>query len=83
MSIKEEINIAVQNGLNDRGPLDLTRQIDDKDIQIKKLCAEIGSLEFQISDYQQIVKELTEKLETYESLHGTVFKPARNSEEKK
>ena len=58
MGIKEEIDIAVQNGLNDRGPLDLTKQIDDKDIQIKKLCAEVGNLTFQISDYQQIVKEL-------------------------
>ena len=68
---------------DDRGDWDLCRQIETKDAQIKKLCAEIGSLEFQISDYQQIVKELTEKLETYESLHGTVFKSARNSEEKK
>ena len=73
MSIKEEINIAVQNGLNDRGPLDLTRQIDDKDIQIKKLCAEVGNLEFQISDYRQILKELSDKLSKYETLHGTVF----------
>ena len=82
MGIKEEIDIAVQNGLNDRGPLDLTKQIDDKDIQIKKLCAEVGNLTFQISDYQQIVKELSDKLTTYETLHGTVFK-AKNSEEKK
>ena len=81
MGIKEEVDIAVQNGLNDRGPHDLTRQIDDKDIQIKKLCAEIGSLEFQISDYQQIVKELSDKLSTYGTLHGTVF--TSNSEEKK
>ena len=73
MGIKEEIDIAVQNGLNDRGPLDLTRQIDDKDIQIKKLCAEVGNLTFQISDYQQIVKELSDKLSKYETLHGTVF----------
>ena len=73
MGIKEEIDIAVQNGLNDRGPLDLTKQIDDKDIQIKKLCAEVGNLTFQISDYQQIVKELSDKLSKYETLHGTVF----------
>ena len=84
MSIKEEINIAVQNGLNDRGPLDLTRQIDDKDIQIKKLCAEVGNLEFQISDYRQIVKELSDKLSNYETLHGSVFRPSsKDSEEKK
>ena len=80
MGIKEEIDIAVQNGLNDRGPLDLCRQIEDKDAEIKKLCMEIGSLEFQISDYQQIVKELSDKLSKYETLHGTVF---RSSEEKK
>ena len=54
---------------DDRGPLDLTRQIEDKDVQIKKLCAEIGNLEFQITDYRQIVKELSDKLSTYETLH--------------
>ena len=73
MGIKEEVDIAVQNGLNDRGPLDLTRQIEDKDAEIKKLCMELGSLEFQISDYRQIVKELSDKLSKYETLHGTVF----------
>ena len=45
----------------------------DKDVQIKKLCAEIGNLEFQITDYRQIVKELSERLSKYETLHGTVF----------
>ena len=59
--------------MDDRGPLDLTRQIEDKDAQIKKLCAEIGNLEFQITDYQQIVRELSERLSKYETLHGTVF----------
>ena len=58
---------------DDRGPLDLTRQIEDKDAEIKKLCMEIGSLEFQISDYRQILKELSDKLSKYETLHGTVF----------
>ena len=58
---------------DDRGPLDLTRQIEYKDVQIKKLCAEIGNLEFQITDYRQIVKELSERLSKYETLHGTVF----------
>ena len=58
---------------DDRGQLDLTRQIEDKDVQIKKLCAEIGNLEFQITDYRQIVKELSERLSKYETLHGTVF----------
>tara|TARA_Y100000310_G_scaffold122810_1_gene121521 strand:+ start:855 stop:1064 length:210 start_codon:yes stop_codon:yes gene_type:complete len=66
--------------MDDRGPLDLTKQIEDKDAEIKRLCMELGSLEFQISDYRQIVKELSDKLSKYETLHGTVF---RSSEEKK
>tara|TARA_Y100001963_G_scaffold157430_1_gene253637 strand:- start:614 stop:826 length:213 start_codon:yes stop_codon:yes gene_type:complete len=57
----------------DRGPLDLTRLIEEKDAEIKKLCAEIGSLEFQITDYKQIVQELSDRLKNYESLHGTVL----------
>ena len=57
----------------DRGPLDLTRLIEEKDAEIKKLCAEIGSLEFQITDYKQIVQELSDCLKNYESLHGTVL----------
>ena len=59
--------------MDDRGPLDLTKQIEDKDAEIKRLCMELGSLEFQISDYRQIVKELSDKLSKYETLHGTVF----------
>ena len=47
---------------DDRGPHDLERRLDLNDLQIKKLCAEIGSLEFQISEYQQVVKELSDKL---------------------
>ena len=65
---------------DDRGDLDLCKQIETKDEQIKKLCADVGSLEFQISDYKQIVKELSDKLSNYETLHGKVFK---SSEEKK
>jgi wobble nucleotide-excising tRNase len=59
---------------DDRGPLDLERQIDDKTAHIKKLCAEIGNLEYQITDYQQIVKELSDRLSNYETLHGTILK---------
>ncbi len=55
----------------------------DKEDKIKRLEAEVGNLEVQNSDYQQIVNELTKKLEQYEDRHGTVFKPARNSQEKK
>ena len=69
---------------DDRGDLDLCKQIETKDEQIKKLCADVGSLEFQISDYKQIVKELSDRLSNYETLHGTVFKQgSKSSEEKK
>ena len=61
---------------DDRGPHDLERRLDDKDAQIKKLCAEVGNLEFQISDYRQIVQELSDRLKNYETLHGSVFRPS-------
>ena len=51
--------------------------IDEKDHQIRMLLAQQGNLEVQISEYRQIIKELTKKLENYEKLHGTVFKPSR------
>ena len=58
---------------DDRGPLDLCRQNEYKDAKIKQLSAEIGNLEFQVTDYRQIVRELSERLSKYETLHGTVF----------
>ena len=51
--------------------------IEDKDNIIRKLSAEVGNLEVQNADYSQIVKELSDKLEMYESKYGTVYKPAR------
>ena len=51
--------------------------IEDKDNQIRMLLAQQGNHEVQIAEYRQIVKELTKKLENYEKLHGTVFKPHR------
>ena len=51
--------------------------VDEKDNQIRMLLAQQGNQEVQISEYRQIVKELTKKLENYEKLHGTVFKPHR------
>lgn len=51
--------------------------IEEKENIIRKLSAEIGNLEVQNADYSQIVKELSDKLELYESKYGTVFKPAR------
>jgi len=43
------------------------------------LMAQQGNHEVQIAEYRQIVKELSDKLELYESKYGTVFKPSRNS----
>ena len=51
--------------------------------EVKLLKAQIGNLEVQVSEYQQIVKELSEKLEQYESTHGRVFMPARNTSSQK
>jgi chromosome segregation ATPase len=51
--------------------------IEDKDNQIRMLLAQQGNLEVQIAEYRQIVQELSDKLELYESKYGTVFRPAR------
>ena len=53
--------------------------IEEKENIIRKLSAELGNYEVQIAEYRQIVKELSDKLELYESKYGTVFKPSRNS----
>ena len=53
--------------------------IKEEKMTNEKLQAEVGNLEVQVAEYRQIVKELTEKLEAYEELYGTVFKPARNT----
>ena len=47
--------------------------MQDKENKQKLLEAEIGNLEVQISEYRQIIAELTEKLQTYEKKYGTVF----------
>tara|TARA_Y100000817_G_scaffold188397_1_gene147155 strand:+ start:173 stop:370 length:198 start_codon:yes stop_codon:yes gene_type:complete len=51
--------------------------LEEKDNQIRMLLAQQGNHEVQISEYSEIVKELTKKLENYEKLHGTVFRPHR------
>ena len=51
--------------------------IEEKDNQIRMLLAQQGNNEVQISEYKEIVRELSKKLENYEKLHGTVFKPHR------
>ena len=53
--------------------------IEEKDNQIRMLLAQQGNNEVQISEYRQIVKELSDKLKLYENKYGTVFRPARNS----
>ena len=45
----------------------------DKDDNLKILKAKIGNLEVQVREYQQIVKELTEKLQAYDQKMGSVF----------
>ena len=51
--------------------------LEEKDNQIRMLLAQQGNHEVQISEYSEIVKELTKKLENYEKLHGTEFRPHR------
>jgi hypothetical protein len=46
--------------------------------EVRLLRAQIGNLEVQVADYQQIVKDLSDKLKLYETKYGTVFRPARN-----
>ena len=45
--------------------------------KVRYLRAQIGNLEVQVADYQQIVKELSDRLKLYENKYGTVFKPSR------
>jgi len=44
--------------------------------EIRLLKIQLGNLEVQITDYQQIVKELSDKLRLYEDINGSVFKSA-------
>ena len=53
--------------------------VEEKDNIIRKLTAELGNMKVQNSEYSQIVKELSDKLQNYEKLHGSVFRPARNT----
>ena len=50
---------------------------------INKLEAQVGNLQVQNADYQQIVKELSDKLKLYENKYGTVFRPSRNTSNQK
>ena len=42
--------------------------------EIRLLKLQLGSLEVQIADYQQLIKELSDKLSLYQKKYGTVFK---------
>ena len=41
--------------------------------EVRLLKAQIGNLEVQNSEYQQIVKELSDRLSRYEKKYGAVF----------
>jgi hypothetical protein len=51
--------------------------------EVRLLRAQIGNLEVQVADYQQIVKELSDRLGLYEKKYGTVFAPSRNTSDQK
>jgi hypothetical protein len=51
--------------------------------EVRLLRAQIGNLEVQVADYQQIVKELSDKLGVYEKKYGTVFVSSRNTLDQK
>tara|TARA_X000000950_G_scaffold286501_1_gene395571 strand:- start:5619 stop:5825 length:207 start_codon:yes stop_codon:yes gene_type:complete len=57
--------------------------IEEKDNQIRMLLARQGNHEVQISEYRQIVKELSSKLELYEKKFGTVFKASKDASNQK
>ena len=46
--------------------------------EVRLLRAQLGNLEVQVADYQQIVKELSDKLSLYENKYGTVFRSRKN-----
>ena len=51
--------------------------------EVRLLKAQIGNLEVQVADYQQIVKELSDKLGLYEKKYGTVFVSATDTSTQK
>ena len=60
----------------EKGVLNHTVAKEDKldlTTQLKQLQAEVGNLQVQNADYQQIVQELSDKLKKYENKYGTVF----------
>lgn len=50
----------------------------DKDDN-KRLEFEIGNLQVQVAEYQQIIKELSDKVKLYEQKYGSVFKKSNTT----
>ena len=50
----------------------------DKDDN-KRLEFEIGNLQVQVAEYQQIIKELSDKIKLYEQKYGSVFKKSNTT----
>jgi cell division protein FtsL len=55
----------------------LALEVQQKDLEIRKLSAQVGNLEFQNAEYSQIVKELSDRLRLYEEINGSVFRSSR------
>ena len=45
----------------------------------KRLEFEIGNLQVQVAEYQQIIKELSDKIKLYEKKYGSVFKKSNTT----
>ena len=45
----------------------------------KRLEFEIGNLQVQVAEYQQIIKELSDKIKLYEQKYGSVFKKSNTT----
>ena len=45
----------------------------------RKLLAKVRNLEVQIAEYQQIIKELSDKIKLYEQKYGSVFKKSNTT----
>ena len=61
--------LKLESGQEEKMIRDLEEDIllmEEQIQEIKKLRAQIGNLEVQIADYQQIVKELSDKIELLE-----------------
>ena len=71
--VKEKVVKEVQWINRGKGVLNHIVPKEDKNLQTKKLEAEVGNLQVQNADYSQIVQELSDKLKKYENKYGTVF----------